>query len=85
MDGWRRQMVQHGTEVLDDAVRLDAGPRAEIDSLAGLSVLEDQLLHEAWHELGRLQVLIDLSVLGVSGYQAADRLRATCRIDMGLK
>jgi arginine decarboxylase len=85
MDGWRRQMVQHGTRLLGDALDLASGLRAEIDSLPGLSVLEGQLLRrEASHDLDRLQVLIDVSELGVSGYQAADWLRANCRLDVGL-
>ncbi len=39
---------------------------------------------EASHDLDRLQVLIDVSELGISGYQAADWLREHERIDMGL-
>jgi arginine decarboxylase len=34
--------------------------------------------------LDRPQVLIDVSELGVSGYQAADWLRAAQRIEVGL-
>jgi arginine/lysine/ornithine decarboxylase len=48
-------------------------------------VLEDELLAaESSHDLDRLQILMDLSGLGISGYQAADWLRENCRIDMGL-
>ena len=48
-------------------------------------VEEDRLLREeASHDLDRLQILIDISELGISGYQAADWLRETCALDLGL-
>src|SRR5205807_1872143 len=59
--------------------------RSQIDGLDGLHVLEDELIREeASHDLDRLHVLIDLSELGISGYQAADWLREHERIDVGL-
>jgi arginine/lysine/ornithine decarboxylase len=85
MDGWRRQMVEHGAELLDAALGVARGVRPQIDDLPGLHVLEDELLGaEASHDLDRLQVLIAVAGLGISGYQAADWLRANCRIDVGL-
>lgn len=85
IDGWRRQMVQHGRELLGNALALAHRLRAEIDALPGIHVLEDELLAvESSHDLDRLQVLMDLSGLGISGYQAADWLRENARIDMGL-
>ena len=85
LDGWRRQMVEHGRELLGDALGLAVRVRQQIEALPGLHVLEDELLgREASRELDRLQVLISVSGLGISGYQAADWLRANCLIDMGL-
>ncbi|MEZ2389546.1 aminotransferase class I/II-fold pyridoxal phosphate-dependent enzyme [bacterium RCC_150] len=85
MDGWRRQMVQHGKELLGNALALVTRLRAEINALPGLHVLEDELVAaEASHDLDPMQILIDLSGLGISGYQAADWLRENQRIDMGL-
>ena len=47
--------------------------------------MERQLLRkEASHDLDRLQLLIDVSELGISGYQAADWLRETKAVDVGL-
>jgi hypothetical protein len=59
---------------------------ADVDErLDGLHVLRDELLHaEASHDLDPLQVLVDVSELGVTGYQAADWLRENCRVDVGL-
>jgi arginine decarboxylase len=85
MDGWRRQMVQHGESLLGRALELGHQTRSEIDRIPGLHVMEDELLTaEASHDLDRMQVLIDLSALHISGYQAADWLREHCSIDMGL-
>jgi arginine/lysine/ornithine decarboxylase len=85
IDGWRRQMAQNGQDLLAVALDLANRLRAEIDQLPGVHVLEPELLGvEASHELDRLQILIDLTHLGISGYQAADWLREHERIDMGL-
>jgi arginine decarboxylase len=85
IDGWRRHMVSDGRRLLGDALSLAKDVRSRIDGIAGLGVLERQLLHkEASHDLDRLQVLIDVGDLGISGYQAADWLRESCAIDVGL-
>lgn len=85
IDGWRRQMVQHGHDLLDAALAVAADLRSRVDAIDGFHVLERELLHEqASHDLDRLHVLIDVSGLGISGYQAADWLRAEQRLDCGL-
>ena len=85
IDGWRRQMVEHGEELLSRAIALAGQVRDRVERLDGLHVLHDELMHaEASHELDPLQVLIDVSGAGISGYQAADWLRETCRVDVGL-
>jgi len=85
MDGWRRHMVASGTEILGRALDLADAIRRQIEGLPGLSVVEDELLRkEASHDLDRLQVLIDVSQLSISGYQAADWLREAKAIDLGL-
>jgi arginine decarboxylase len=85
IDGWRRQMVQQGRELFTATLKLVRQLRRDIDALPGLHVLEDELVGaEASHDLDPLHVVIDLQQLGISGYQAADWLRANCRIDVGL-
>ncbi len=85
LDGWRRQMVESGEQLLGAALERSVQLRSEIDQMPGLRVLEDELVgEEASHDLDRLQVLIDVSELGINGYQAADWLREHERIDMGL-
>ncbi len=84
MDGWRRQMVQQGKDMIDKALNLARRIRTEIEAIPGLHVLEDELVHEeASHDLDILHVLVDVSQLGISGYQATDWMRENCRIDLG--
>lgn len=85
LDGWRRQMVQQGREMLGDALRTARHARNELARIPGIEVMEDELLGvEASRDLDRLQVLMDISATGASGYQAADWLRENCRIDLGM-
>ncbi len=85
LDGWRRQMVEHGHELLSAALDLAKNLRERIQQIPDVEVLEDELLGaEASHDLDRLQVLIDVSATGTSGYQARDWLRQHCRVDVGL-
>lgn len=85
LDGWRRQMVDRGHQLLDRAITLSRGLRDEVKGIVGLEVLDQQLLDvEASHDLDPLQVLLDVSATGTSGYQAADWLRQHCQIDVGM-
>ncbi len=70
--------------MIDKALELARGLRRDIDALPGLHVLEDELVHaEASHDLDILHIMIDVSELGISGFQATDWLRENCRVDMG--
>ncbi|MDT5094700.1 MAG: arginine decarboxylase [Mycobacterium sp.] len=85
IDGWRRQMVRDGEEILGAALQLAEETRDRIDALPGLHVMDDELCGEqASHDLDRLQILIDVSDLGVTGYQSGDWLREHTHIDMGM-
>ncbi|MCP2031324.1 arginine/lysine/ornithine decarboxylase [Okibacterium sp. HSC-33S16] len=84
MDGWRRQMVQHGKAMIDKTLKLTRQLRRDIDAIPGLHVLEEELVHaEASHDLDIQHIMIDVSKLGISGFQATDWLRENCRVDMG--
>lgn len=85
LDGWRRQMVEHGFELLGDALSLARRTRARIDEIDGVHVLEDRLCgKQASHDLDRLQILIDVSETGATGYQCADWIREHCHVDLGM-
>lgn len=84
IDGWRRQMVEHGTALLGDALKLADALRERINRIAGLTVMDRELLGEqASHDLDRMQILIDVSDLGITGYQCNDWLREHCHLDLG--
>jgi arginine/lysine/ornithine decarboxylase len=71
--------------LFDAALDLASSVRTRLDQIPGLEVLEKQLLGaEASHDLDRLQVLLDVSATGTSGYQARDWLRQFCHLDVGL-
>ncbi|OBG27754.1 aminotransferase class I/II-fold pyridoxal phosphate-dependent enzyme [Mycobacterium sp. 852002-51057_SCH5723018] len=85
MDGWRRQMVEHGHDLLGAALDLATQLRQEIELIPDVEVLDDELLGvQASHDLDRLQVMMDVSATGTSGYQAADWLRANTHVDVGM-
>jgi arginine/lysine/ornithine decarboxylase len=59
--------------------------REDIETIPGVEVLDDELLGaEASHDLDRMQVLMDVSATGTSGYQAADWLRENAHVDIGM-
>ena len=85
MDGWRRQMKRNGHDLLGSALQLARTARSAIDELPGLRGIENELVaKEASHDLDRLQIMIDTLDAGISGYQAADWLRAERAINVGL-
>ncbi|MBW0019929.1 MAG: ornithine decarboxylase [Mycobacterium sp.] len=85
LDGWRRQMVEHGHDLLSAELDLAADLRARLVEIADVEVLQDELLGaEASCDLDVTQVLMDVSATGTSGYQASDWLRENCRLDLGL-
>ncbi|WP_378736992.1 aminotransferase class I/II-fold pyridoxal phosphate-dependent enzyme [Nocardia brasiliensis] len=85
IDGWRRQMVEQGHELLGNALLLAERARTDLAAIPDIEVMEDALLGvEASHDLDRMQVLMDVSATGASGFQVSDWLRENRRIDMGL-
>jgi len=85
LDGWRRQMVQHGRELLTAVLLLARSVRAEIGELSGLRVMGDEFVGpDLAVSYDPLKIVIDVSGLGISGYQAADWLREHERVTVGL-
>ncbi|SDD76355.1 aminotransferase class I/II-fold pyridoxal phosphate-dependent enzyme [Actinokineospora iranica] len=83
LDGWRRQMVEHGHALLDAALALARRERAAIGRLPGLRVMEEEFLAIV-PAIDPLKIVVDVSGLGISGYQAADWLRGRRRVIVGL-
>ncbi|MFD8588000.1 aminotransferase class I/II-fold pyridoxal phosphate-dependent enzyme [Streptomyces sp. NPDC059637] len=85
LDGWRRQMVEHGRELLGDALALVRRVREEIAGMKGLHPLGEEFVDAALaHAYDPLMVVVDVSGLGTSGYAVADLLREEHRVDVGL-
>ncbi|MFI0900466.1 aminotransferase class I/II-fold pyridoxal phosphate-dependent enzyme [Streptomyces sp. NPDC020983] len=83
LDGWRRQMVEHGRALFDAALALAHRTRADIDAIDGLHVngRDDFCGPDRAADMDPLQVFVDLGALGTGGYAAADWLRTHHRIN----
>jgi arginine/lysine/ornithine decarboxylase len=85
MDGWRRQMVEHGQELLSSALDLAGELRERLEQIPDVQVMDDELLGEqASCDIDWTQILMDIAASGTSGYQAVDWLRENCHLDLGL-
>ncbi|WP_225828708.1 aminotransferase class I/II-fold pyridoxal phosphate-dependent enzyme [Streptomyces naphthomycinicus] len=86
IDAWRRQMVQHGHGLMDHALRLAERTRAAIEEIEGIHVndADDFCGLGRAAEFDPLPVVMDIGALGVTGYRAADWLRARHHVDMHL-
>jgi arginine/lysine/ornithine decarboxylase len=85
LDGWRRQMVEHGHRLLGAALALAQRTRSTIGDLPGLSVLGREVIRPGGAaDLDPLKIVVDVRELGVSGYQAAEWIRTTCHVNLGL-
>jgi arginine/lysine/ornithine decarboxylase len=84
LDGWRRQMVEQGKDLLDRALTLVAQVRVTVEGIDGLHVngREDFCGPGRGHDMDPLQVFVDVSGLGVTGYQAADWMREHHRVNL---
>ncbi|MEV7041467.1 ornithine decarboxylase [Amycolatopsis sp. NPDC051061] len=84
LDGWRRQMAEHGKELLEGALTLVKSVRGRLSDL-GFTVLHDEFLGpDLADSVDPLKVVLDLEPLGISGYQAADWLREHQHVTVGL-
>jgi arginine/lysine/ornithine decarboxylase len=83
LDGWRRQMVEHGKDLLGDALALAHTTRAALADLPGIRVMADEFADHSY-AYDPLKIVIDVSELGISGYQGADWLREHQRVTVGL-
>jgi lysine decarboxylase len=86
MDGWRRQMALHGRELMGGALDLAAEVRAAIEEIDGMHVNDrhDFCGEGLADDFDPLPCVIDVTGLGITGFQAADWLREHRRLDMHL-
>ncbi len=86
LDGWRRQMVEHGREIYDRTLALADEVRAEIEDIDGMHVhgRDDFCGPGRAADMDPLLIVVDISALGVTGFTAADWLREHRQINLGL-
>jgi arginine decarboxylase len=84
LDGWRRQMAQHGHELYSRALDLARDVRGRIDAVDGLHVhgRDDFCGPGRAYDMDPLQVFVDLTALKIAGYGAADWLREHHQINL---
>ncbi|MCF3145470.1 aminotransferase class I/II-fold pyridoxal phosphate-dependent enzyme [Streptomyces platensis] len=86
LDGWRRQMAQHGRDLLEGALHLAAQMREAAENIGGFHVNDrlDFCGPGLADDFDPLPVVIDVSGLGTTGYRVADWLREHRRVDVHL-
>jgi arginine decarboxylase len=85
LDGWRRQMVEHGEQLLDNALHLAERTRAALADITGIRIMATEFVGpDRAKDFDPLKIVIDVSELGISGYQGADWLRDNQRVTVGL-
>jgi arginine/lysine/ornithine decarboxylase len=86
MDAWRRQMVQHGHDLLDQALKLVGRTRAAIEETDGIHVndVDDFCGPGLAAGFDPLPVIMDIEALRTTGYRATDWLREHHHLDLHL-
>jgi lysine decarboxylase len=86
MDGWRRQMMLRGRELMGGALELAARVREAVDDIDGLRMdgRAEYCGPGLADDVDPLPGVIDVSGLGITGYQAADWLREHREIEAHL-
>jgi arginine decarboxylase len=84
LDGWRRQMVEHGEELLSRILGLAQETRERIGRIDGLRLMGEEVVGPGMaFELDPLVLTVDVRDLGISGFQAAEIARAKHHVDFG--
>ncbi|MFL6061350.1 MAG: aminotransferase class I/II-fold pyridoxal phosphate-dependent enzyme [Marmoricola sp.] len=84
LDGWRRQMVEHGEELLGAALERAHRVRAAIEQIEGLDALGDEVVEEGYaKETDPFSIAVDVHALGVTGYQLAEYARSEYHVNFG--
>ena len=84
LDGWRRQMVQQGEQLLTTAIERAQRVRDAIGEMDGLQLMGREVVRpQGAFDLDPLVLTVDVRRLGISGYQAGDWLRDRCQVDIG--
>jgi arginine decarboxylase len=84
LDGWRRQMVEQGEQLLGAAIARGQRIRDAIERMAGLDLMGRTAIGTGGaFDLDPLVLTLDVRGLGITGYQASEWVRANCHADIG--
>src|SRR3954454_480596 len=84
LDGWRRQMVEQGEQLLGAAIARGQRLRDAIERMAGLDLMGRTAIGTGGaFDLDPLVLTLDVRGLGITGYQASEWVRANCHADIG--
>jgi arginine/lysine/ornithine decarboxylase len=76
IDGWRRYMALHGEAVIDESLYHVRQCRSQVSQIPGLTVLEPVAVADyAIGGLDPYKLTVDVSALGTTGFEFAERLR----------
>ncbi|WIN00661.1 aminotransferase class V-fold PLP-dependent enzyme [Actinoplanes oblitus] len=85
IDGFRRHMVGHGRRLLDAALDRAGRLRTRLSRVPGLSVMDASIMDEdGVAEWDPLKLSVDVSGLGITGYQAKEWLQTEKRLTVQL-
>ena len=85
IDATRRQFAENGETLVQNTLDLARHAREELGAMDGIEVMGREVLDgDAAHALDETKVLIDISGLGVNGYEAEDWLIRNKTMTLGL-
>jgi arginine decarboxylase len=85
IDGFRRRMVLEGRQLLDDGLDRAQALRTRLRKVPGLVVMDESIIgHDAVAEWDPMKLSVDVSALGITGYQAKGYLQERWRLTVQL-
>jgi arginine/lysine/ornithine decarboxylase len=83
LDGWRRQMVERGHELMTGALGLARRLHREIAAIEGIVPMGAEVVEEGYAaQIDPMVISMDVRGLGITGYQAAELVRARSHLDL---
>jgi arginine/lysine/ornithine decarboxylase len=83
LDGWRRQMVEHGEELIGVAMQRADRLRDALRELDGIELLADSAIGpDGAFAIDPLKLTMDVSALGVTGYAATEWIRTNLHVNL---
>jgi arginine decarboxylase len=85
IDGFRRRMVADGRQLLDEALQRVNHLRVRLGKIPQLDVMDESIIgHDGVAEWDPMKLSVDVSALGLSGYQVKDWMQEKQRLTLQL-